>query len=275
MTEVIADELNRDGGPKNCRLVALSGTTHAEEVALDQPTTIVSACPDAAAARFVQDVFSNTCMRVYTNPDIKGVAALPAAIMGLGSTNGFSGYILSHGNDNPLVLQNVAENFLDALQDRPELTGLRSYLTADTPQLKLYVDQTKAIALGVDVDDIYDTISHLMGSKYVNDFTRNGKIYRVVVQAAPQFRSTPEDIGSGYVRSSSGEMVPISALVRTERTSGAAALARMNGYLAAQFSGAAAQGVSSDDAIRIVEETAREVLPEGYTIEWVGQAYHE
>lgn len=212
---------------------------------------------------------------VASHPDIKGVAALPAAIKGLGSTNGFSGYILSHGNDNPLVLQNVAENFLDALQDRPELTGLRSYLTADTPQLKLYVDQTKAIALGVDVDDIYDTISHLMGSKYVNDFTRNGKIYRVVVQAAPQFRSTPEDIGSGYVRSSSGEMVPISALVRTERTSGAAALARMNGYLAAQFSGAAAQSVSSGDAIRIVEETAREVLPEGYTIEWVGQAYHE
>ena len=98
---------------------------------------------------------------VASHPDIKGVAALPAAIKGLGSTNGFSGYILSHGNDNPLVLQNVAENFLDALQDRPELTGLRSYLTADTPQLKLYVDQTKAIALGVDVDDIYDTISHL------------------------------------------------------------------------------------------------------------------
>ena len=73
MTEVIADELNRDGGPKNCRLVALSGPTHAEEVALDLPTTIVSACPDAEAARFVQEVFSNTCMRVYTNPDIKGV----------------------------------------------------------------------------------------------------------------------------------------------------------------------------------------------------------
>ena len=73
MTEVIADELNRDGGPKNCRLVALSGPTHAEEVALDLPTTIVSACPDDEAARFVQDVFSNTCMRVYTNPDIKGV----------------------------------------------------------------------------------------------------------------------------------------------------------------------------------------------------------
>ena len=73
MTEVIADELNREGGPKGVKLVALSGPTHAEEVALDLPTTIVSACPDEAAAEYVQDVFSNTCMRVYTNADIKGV----------------------------------------------------------------------------------------------------------------------------------------------------------------------------------------------------------
>ena len=73
MTEVIADELNKEGGPQNAKLVALSGPTHAEEVALDMPTTIVSACPDEAAAEYVQDVFSNTCMRVYTNADIKGV----------------------------------------------------------------------------------------------------------------------------------------------------------------------------------------------------------
>ena len=73
MTEVIADELNKEGGPQNAKLVALSGPTHAEEVALDLPTTSVSACPDEAAAEYVQDVFSNTCMRVYTNPDIKGV----------------------------------------------------------------------------------------------------------------------------------------------------------------------------------------------------------
>ena len=186
----------------------------------------------------------------------------PAAIKGLGSTNGFSGYILSHGNDNPLVLQNVAENFLDALQDRPELTGRAVTRRPTRPSSSSTLTRPRRLRSAW-TSTTSTTISHLMGSKYVNDFTRNGNNYRVVVQAAPQFRSTPEDIGSGYVRSSSGEMVPISALVRTERTSGAAALALMNGYLAAQFSGAAAQGVSSGDAIRIVEETAREVLPEG------------
>lgn len=211
-----------------------------------------------------------------THSDVRGVAVLPAPIRGLGSTSGFSGYVLSHGNDNPLILQGVVESFLETLEQNPNLTGLRSYLSADTPQLQLTVDETKALALGVPVEDIYDTISHLLGSKYVNDFTRNGKTYRVVIQAAPEFRSTPEDIGAGYVRSkTTGQMVPISSLIETKRTSGAASLSRMNGYLAGQFSGSAVQGVSSGDAIRIVEELAQEALPDGYTIEWVGQAYHE
>ena len=110
MTEVIADELNRDGGPKNCRLVALSGPTHAEEVALDLPTTIVSACPDDEAARFVQDVFSNTCMRVYTNPDIKGVelsGALKNVIaLGVGISTG-----LGYGDNAraALITRGIAE----------------------------------------------------------------------------------------------------------------------------------------------------------------------
>ena len=87
MTEVIADELNREGGPKGVKLVALSGPTHAEEVALDMPTTIVSACPDEAAAEYVQDVFSNTCMRVYTNADIKGVELSGPRFCSSSSTN--------------------------------------------------------------------------------------------------------------------------------------------------------------------------------------------
>ena len=207
--------------------------------------------------------------------DLRGVATTPGAIPGLGATNGFSGYVLSRGNDNPLVLQEVMDVYLDALAERPELTSLRSFLRADSPQLVLSVDEAKAIALGVSVDEVYDSISALMGSSYINDFTRNGKIYRVVMQAKADARATPEDLGRGYVRSSSGEMIPISSLISYERISGADTLARMNGYLAAQFMGAAAQGVSSGDAIRIAEEVGAAVLPEGYTIEWTGQAYHE
>ena len=110
MTEVIADELNREGGPKGVKLVALSGPTHAEEVALDLPTTIVSASPDEAAAEFVQEVFSNTCMRVYTNPDIKGVelsGALKNVIaLGVGISTG-----LGYGDNAraALITRGIAE----------------------------------------------------------------------------------------------------------------------------------------------------------------------
>ena len=209
------------------------------------------------------------------SPDARGIAVLPAPIPGLGSSNGFSGYLTSHGSDNPLVLQGIAEGFIAELSKRPELTGLRTSLTADSPQLLLTVDRDRAYALGVDVDDVYETISAMMGSSYINDFTRNGKTYRVVMQAEAKYRSLPSDIGRASVRASSGEMVPISTLVTWERVSGPDSLTRMNGYLGSQIMGAAIQGVSSGEAIRIVEETARDYLPPGYQVEWIGQAYHE
>lgn len=207
--------------------------------------------------------------------EARGVATTPAAIPGLGSTNGFSGYVASKGNDNPLVLQEVTDGFIEELQKRPELTGLRSFLTADTPQIHLTVDRDKAYKLGVDINDVYETVGAMMGSSTINDFTRNGKIYRVVMQAQPEFRTSPEDIGRAFVRSSSGKMIPISSLATVERTSGAESLSRINGYLASQFIGAAAIGTSSGDAIKIVEEVAESYLPDGYSVEWIGQAYHE
>lgn len=207
--------------------------------------------------------------------EARGVATTPAAIPGLGSTNGFTGYVASKGNDNPLVLQEVVDGFIEELQKRPELTGLRSFLTADTPQIHLTVDRDKAYRLGVDINDVYSTVGAMMGSSSINDFTRNGKIYRVVMQAQPEFRTSPEDIGRAFVRSSSGKMIPISSLASVERTSGAESLSRINGYLASQFIGAAAIGTSSGDAIKIVEEVAESYLPDGYSVEWIGQAYHE
>lgn len=204
-----------------------------------------------------------------------GAASLPAPISGLGSTNGFAGFVVAHGNDNALALQEVTNAFVARLAERSDLTSMRTFLSADTPQLLMTVDETKAKALGVDVDDVYSSVSDLMGSKYINDFTRNGKNYRVILQAKTEFRDSPEDLGAGYVRSSSGRMVPIASLITVERNSGASSLTHMNGYLAARFSGAAAQGVSSGEAIALVEQMAGEYLPEGYTIEWIDQAYHE
>ena len=204
------------------------------------------------------------------------VTSLPPAISGLGSASGFTGYIQARGNDDPVLLQQVTEDFVAALRERPELTSLRTFQRADTPMLKLTLDEEKAMRLGIDSADVYDALTAFFAGSYINDFTRNGRLYRVIMQAHGADRSEPEDYGRVWIRSSTtGEMVPLGAVMNIERTSGADSLARMNGYLAAQFSGASVEGVSSGDAIAVVEDMAAQMLPEGYSIEWTGQAWHE
>ena len=203
------------------------------------------------------------------------VAAMPPSIRGLGSSNGFAGYIEAHGNDDVLALQQVTDDFLNALRKRPEITGLRKFIRADAPIIRVNLDEEKAMRLGISNDDVYDTLMAIFAGDYVNDFTRNGRIYRVYLQGDAKYRMTPEDLGKCYVRARSGQMVPLGSLITTERISGADTIARINGYMASQFMGQAAQGTSSGEAIRLVEEIAEQVLPEGYAITWTGQAWHE
>lgn len=207
--------------------------------------------------------------------DSVSVTTLPAAIRGLGSTNGFSGFLQARGNDDPAALKQVTDEFMAALAARPELTSLRTLMRAGIPMLSVVLDEDKAMRLGITTAQVYDTLSTLFAGNYVNDFTRNGRIYRVIVQANAQSRQSPEDLSRAWVKAASGEMVPLGSLLSVKRISGSDSLARMNGYLAAQFMGAAVEGVSSGEAIRIVEEVAQEVLPDGYGIEWTGQAWHE
>lgn len=207
--------------------------------------------------------------------DSVSVTMLPAAIRGLGSTNGFSGFLQARGNDDPAALKQVTDEFMAALAARPELTSLRTLMRANVPMLSVVLDEDKAMRLGITTSQVYDTLSTLFAGNYVNDFTRNGRIYRVIIQGNAESRQSPEDLGRAWVKAASGEMVPLGSLLTVKRISGSDSLARMNGYLAAQFMGAAVEGVSSGEAIRIVEEVANEILPEGYGIEWTGQAWHE
>ena len=207
--------------------------------------------------------------------DSVSVTTLPASIRGLGSTNGFTGFLQARGNDDPAALKQVTDDFMAALAARPELTSLRTLLRANIPMLRVELDEDKAMRLGISTSQVYDTLSTLFAGNYVNDFTRNGRTYRVIIQGNAESRQTPEDFGRAWVKASSGEMVPLGSLLKVSRISGSDSLRRMNGYLAAQFMGAAVEGVSSGEAIRIVEEIAEEILPEGYGIEWTGQAWHE
>lgn len=211
---------------------------------------------------------------VNARTDAVGQAVNPAPIRGLGRAGGLDFYIQSRESDNPLELQQVAEDFRQRLVAKPEISSARSMIQADAPQLYLTVDEAKALAMGVAISDVYDTLGYFMGGKYVNDFTRIGKIFRVIIQADAPYRMTPESLGELYVRSDTGKMVPLSTLAHVERTSGPESLKRENGFLAASMNVNAAQGYSTGDVIRTVDAESQ-YLPSGYYVDWTGQAFHE
>ena len=206
--------------------------------------------------------------------DLVGQAVNPPPIRGLGRSGGLDFYIQSRESDDPIQLQQVSQDFKEKLESQPEISSGRAMFQADAPQLYLTVDEAKALAMGVAISDVYNTIGYFMGSKYVNDFTRIGKIFRVIIQADDQFRMTPESIGELYVRSDSGKMVPLSSLTHITRISGPESLKRENGFLAASMTANAEHGYSTGDVIRAVEQSAEE-LPDGYYVDWTGQAFHE
>lgn len=216
-----------------------------------------------------------------SQPDGMAFAVNPPAIRGLGSAGGFEVYVQSQRETDPIKLAAVMNNFMDAMRADPTLTGINSFFRPTVPQLMIEVDEAKAISQNVKIADIYATLQSTMGSFYVNDFNRTGRTYRVQLQAEPQFRMKPEDLGKVYVRSQptvdnpNGNMIPLSALSKVKNIVGAEQLERYNGLLSAKVFGGGAPGVSSGDAIKAVERIAKANLPDGYQIAWTGQAYQE
>ena len=216
-----------------------------------------------------------------SQPDGMAFAVNPPAIRGLGSAGGFEVYVQSQRETDPIKLAAVMNNFMDAMRADPTLTGINSFFRPTVPQLMIEVDEAKAISQNVKIADIYATLQSTMGSFYVNDFNRTGRTYRVQLQAEPQFRMKPEDLGKVYVRSQptvdnpNGNMIPLSALSKVKNIVGAEQLERYNGLLSAKVFGGGAAGVSSGDAIKAVERIAKANLPDGYQIAWTGQAYQE
>jgi multidrug efflux pump subunit AcrB len=144
------------------------------------------------------------------------------------------------------------------------------------PQLRVDVEREKALALGVPVSDVFEALQSTMASLYVNDFNKFGRTYRVQVQADAPYRARPEDLGNVFVRSTtSGEMIPLKALITVASTVAPEQVERFNGFAAAKVLGNGKAGISSGEAIAAVEEVAAEALPDGYNLEWSGQAFQE
>ena len=200
----------------------------------------------------------------------------PPAILGLGQAGGFELYVQGRNDSDPQRLAQVTNDFMSALQARPELVGINTFYRPTVPQLRVEVDREKALALGVSTTDVFAALQAQMGSLYVNDFNKSGRTYRVTMQADAAFRAKPEDIGAIHVRSATTQaMIPLKALITVSTLIGPEQIERYNSYVAAKVLGNGKPGYSSGEAIAVVEQVARQVLPPGYDIEWTAQAFQE
>ena len=202
------------------------------------------------------------------------IASSPPAISGLGSSAGFDMELQDHAGAGHDALMTARNQLLALAAENPELTRVRHNGLDDSPQLQIDIDQRKAQALGVAIDDINDTLQTAWGSSYVNDFMDRGRVKKVYVQAAAPYRMLPDDINLWYVRNKDGGMVPFSAFATSRWETGSPRLERYNGYSAVEIVGEAAPGVSTGTAMDIMESLVKQ-LPNGFGLEWTAMSYQE
>lgn len=199
----------------------------------------------------------------------------PPPIPGLGGGDGVTMQIQQTGAGTPQDLDAVVRSMIFATNQHEEIA--RSYTTfrANVPQLFVDLDRERAKALGVNVSDVFTALQAFLGSAYVNDFNLFGRVYQVKIQAEGEYRDTADDIENLYVRSQSGEMVPLRALVKVDKVVGPMNLPRYNLYRSAALTANTNPGFSTGEAISVLEEVAGETLPQGYSFEWTGSALQE
>jgi multidrug efflux pump len=199
----------------------------------------------------------------------------PPPVQGLGTTGGFKLQLEDRASLGYAALDKATKDFMAKAYQTPELTGLFSSFQVNVPQLYADIDRTKARQLGVPVTDVFDTMQIYLGSLYANDFNKFGRTYSVRVQADAPYRARAEDVGLLKVRSTTGEMVPLSALMKVTPSFGPERAMRYNGFLSSDINGGAAPGYSSGQAQDAVARIAAETLPPGISYEWTDLTYQE
>lgn len=201
-------------------------------------------------------------------------ASSPPAISGLGSSSGFDMELEDHAGLGHEALMKARDTLLQLAAKEPSLTRVRHNGLDDSPQLQVNIDQRKAQALGVKIDDINSTLRTAWGSTYVNDFIDRGRVKKVYVQSDAPYRMQPGDINHWYVNNSNGAMVPFSAFASSTWTYGSPRLERYNGSSAVEIVGEASPGISTGTAMDTMEKLVAQ-LPEGFGLEWTGMSYQE
>jgi HAE1 family hydrophobic/amphiphilic exporter-1/multidrug efflux pump len=198
----------------------------------------------------------------------------PPSIEGMSNTGGFEGFVQARGNDYA-ALEEVTQQLLAAAAQRPELVGVGTSYSAQVPRVQVDVDREQAKILGVNLDDVNITLQSTFGAFYVNDFNRDGRVYRVQMQSEGKFRAHPEDLRDVSVRAAGGAMVPLTAIATVANVTGPDIIERFNLFPSARLFGDPAPGFSSGQALAAMEQVAAENLPAGYTLAWSGQSFQE
>ena len=208
-------------------------------------------------------------------PEAQVFAFAPPPIPGLGSGSGFTFMLQDRSGQSPAALADMTAKFMAEAKKRPEIGRISAVYRASVPQVFADIDRDKALKLGIPLSDVNGTLGALLGSSYVNDFNRFGRVYKVFMQAEPEFRASPKSLGLFFVRTGDGRMVPLDTLVSTKDTSGPDFTTRFNLSRAAEISGVPGEGYSSDQALAALEETAAKVLPTGWGYDWSNMSYQE
>ena len=200
----------------------------------------------------------------------------PPAVPGFGSSAGFSMRLLDKNNTTDYhEFDKVNKDFMAALEKRKELTGLFTFFAANYPQYELKIDNQAAMQKGVSIGKAMENLNIMIGSTYEQGFIRFGRFFKVYVQSAPEFRRLPSDVLNMFVKNDMGEMVPYSSFMTLEKQQGPNEITRYNMYNSSSIRGLPSKGFTTGDAIKAIQEVAKETLPRGYDIAWEGLSYDE
>jgi HAE1 family hydrophobic/amphiphilic exporter-1 len=195
----------------------------------------------------------------------------PPAVPGYGNASGFELRLLDKtGSGDSKKMEEVVRQFISDLKARSEIASAFTIFDASFPQYTLHIDIDKAAQKGVTISNAMGSLQTLLGSEYATNFIRFGQMYKVMVQALPEYRAKPDDILKLYVKNDQDEMVSLSAFMTIEKTYGVDQVTRYNMFPSAELNGEGKKGISSGTVLKAVQETAKEKLPRGYDIDWAG-----
>ncbi len=199
----------------------------------------------------------------------------PPAIMGMSMMGGFEFQMLSQGEHTPQEMETWANKLISEANQDPSLSNVNTSFQANVPQYIVNIDYEKALAQNVDLQELYSTLSSLVGTYYINDFNKYDRVFKVQMQAESRFRDKATDLSGIYVKNKNGVMVPILSIVKLKQTVGTASITRYNQYKSVQLQGQQSAGKSSGDAMNAMEAVAKRVLPNDMTFDWSGTSAQE